>query len=60
MNARDASGPASGQRVSPYAGHAFGLEAPTGRRSVRGPTLFVLLMLAGLAIAAIIKVLGSA
>lgn len=60
MDESEATSQTLSQPASPYAGHSFGLEAPTGRRGVRGPTLFVLLMLAGLATAAIIKVLGSA
>ncbi len=60
MSDLPASSQTSGPAASPYAGHSFGLEAPTGRRAVRGPTLFVLLTLAGLAITAIVKVLGSA
>jgi len=44
--------------TNPYDGHRFGLESPTGSRRVRGPTLFVLLILAAVAVASIARTLS--
>jgi hypothetical protein len=44
--------------TNPYDGHRFGLESPTGSRRVRGPTLFILLILAAVALGAIVRTLA--
>lgn len=55
MNADPRTAPNDTGAPSPFAGHRFGLERPTGSRRVRGPTLFVLAAMASMALAAMAR-----
>lgn len=57
MNADMRVAPKSPASPSPFEGHRFGLERPTGSRQVRGATGFVLGMMSLLAIAAMVRTL---
>lgn len=57
MNGVTGSPPSDTAPASPFAGHRFGLERPTGTRQVRGPTGFVLGAMSLLALAAMARTL---
>lgn len=57
MNAAPGKAPSDAAPASPFSGHRFGLERPTGTRQIRGPTGFVLAAMSLLALAAMARTL---